>query len=219
MVTFSMDKKSLPKSYVNGRRDATNPAKSLSRTHTFSTTTNHLFQSRIYSQHGKQPLSSTPKECKSKLTNVQSGFDQNRVYSVHVLQGETLPDSPAETERLFFEFLSGFRVGGEFIYRDRLRSSLLLNHHSIDVDLRDLVVYNDELAQKVQEQPGEMIPLVSFCVPSVRIGDSACVSLYVNGVLTTESLFRLVGISFITISKIAFTSHSERDEWRVKQCC
>jgi hypothetical protein len=47
---------------------------------------------------------------------------------------------------------------------DRLRSSLLLHHHTLDVDLRDLVVYNDELGQKVQEQPGEMIPLVSWVV-------------------------------------------------------
>ena len=57
-------------------------------------------------------------------------------------------------------FLSGFRVGGEFIYRDRLRSSLLLHHHSLEVDLRDLGVWNEELGQKVQEQPGEMVPLV-----------------------------------------------------------
>ena len=44
---------------------------------------------------------------------------------------------------------------------DRLRSSLLLHHHTLDVDLRDLAVWNEELGQKVQETPGEMIPLVS----------------------------------------------------------
>ena len=96
------------------------------------------------------------------LTSPQSGFEANRVYSVSVLQGEQHPDSPAELEKLFFDFLSGFRVGGEFIYRDRLRSSLLLHHHTLDVDLRDLVAWNDELAQKVQEQPGDMIPLVRY---------------------------------------------------------
>jgi DNA replication licensing factor MCM5 len=45
--------------------------------------------------------------------------------------------------------------------RDRLRSALLMNHHTLEVDLKDLIVWNDELAQKVQEQPGEMVPLVS----------------------------------------------------------
>jgi len=36
-----------------------------------------------------------------------------------------------------------------------------MNHHTLEVDLKDLIVWNDELAQKVQEQPGEMVPLVS----------------------------------------------------------
>jgi len=99
--------------------------------------------------------------CGISTDSSQSGFEPNRIYSVSVLQGEDHPDSPAEVEKLFFDFLSGFRVGGEFIYRDRLRSSLLLHHHTLDVDLKDLVAWNDELAQKVQEQPGEMTPLVS----------------------------------------------------------
>jgi DNA replication licensing factor MCM5 len=51
--------------------------------------------------------------------------------------------------------------------RDRLRSSLLLHHHTLDIDLRDLVIWNEELAQKVQENPGDMIPLV-FSVHSSR---------------------------------------------------
>jgi DNA replication licensing factor MCM5 len=39
------------------------------------------------------------------------------VYTVHALDGETRPDQPSEIERAFYEFLSGFRVGGEFVYR------------------------------------------------------------------------------------------------------
>jgi hypothetical protein len=46
--------------------------------------------------------------------------------------------------------------------RDRLRSALLMNHHTLEVDLKDLIAWNDELAQKVQEHPGEMVPLVSW---------------------------------------------------------
>lgn len=90
----------------------------------------------------------------------QSGFDAPRIYSVGVLPGENHPDSRSQIEDAFLQFLSGFRVGGEFIYRDRLRSSLLLHHHSLEVDLRDLGVWNEELGQKVQEQPGDMVPLV-----------------------------------------------------------
>lgn len=89
-----------------------------------------------------------------------SGFDQNRVYSVQVLPGEERRDTPAETEKLFFEFLYGFRVGGEFVYRDRLRSSLLLGIHTLEVDVADVNIYNESLAQKVQERPGEVVPLL-----------------------------------------------------------
>lgn len=52
--------------------------------------------------------------------------------------------------------------------RDRLRSALLMHHHTLEVDLKDLIVWNDELAQKVQEQPGEMVPLVRSCFPFQR---------------------------------------------------
>lgn len=93
--------------------------------------------------------------------NRQSGFDASRVYSVAVHQPDGNPDSPSQIEDAFLQFLNGFRIGGEFVYRDRLRSSLLLHHHSLEVDLRDLGVWNEELGQKVQEQPGEMVPLVS----------------------------------------------------------
>ena len=48
-----------------------------------------------------------------------SGFDANRVYSVsvHDVPSATSPDSPSETEKLLFEFIQQFRVGGEFVYR------------------------------------------------------------------------------------------------------
>ena len=36
-----------------------------------------------------------------------------------------------------------------------------MHHHSLEVDLRDLGAWNEELGQKVQEQPGEVVPLVS----------------------------------------------------------
>jgi DNA replication licensing factor MCM5 len=48
-----------------------------------------------------------------------SGFDANNVYtvSVHDPPAATSPESPSETEKLLFDFLLQYRVGGEFIYR------------------------------------------------------------------------------------------------------
>ncbi|KAJ9095239.1 hypothetical protein QFC21_005605 [Naganishia friedmannii] len=63
-------------------------------------------------------------------------------------------------ERLFWEFLYNFRVGNEFAYRDRLRSSLLLGKHTLQVDLDDLLMWNEQLGQRVMEKPGECVPLL-----------------------------------------------------------
>lgn len=45
--------------------------------------------------------------------------------------------------------------------RDNLRANLLLKQHQIEVDLRHVGLYNDELAHAIQEKPGEVLPLVS----------------------------------------------------------
>ena len=48
-----------------------------------------------------------------------SGYDANRIYSVSVHNPPPAQniDQPAEIERMLFEFLLQYRVGGEFIYR------------------------------------------------------------------------------------------------------
>lgn len=48
---------------------------------------------------------------------------------------------------------------------DRLRSSLLLGRHTLEVDLNDVLIYNEELGQILMERPGECIPLVSINRP------------------------------------------------------
>lgn len=43
---------------------------------------------------------------------------------------------------------------------DRLKSALLMHHHTLEVDLEDLARFNPELAQRYQKTPGDMSPLV-----------------------------------------------------------
>ncbi|KAJ3548334.1 hypothetical protein NM688_g5310 [Phlebia brevispora] len=90
-----------------------------------------------------------------------SGFDADRVYnvSVHDLPDAVSPDTPSETEKLLLEFLLQYRVGGEFIYRDKLRANLLLKQYVLEIDLRHLGIFNDELAHAIQERPAEILPL------------------------------------------------------------
>ncbi|WVO14105.1 hypothetical protein L204_101733 [Cryptococcus depauperatus] len=87
-------------------------------------------------------------------------MEQGRIWSVGVLDGAHPQNTRSEIEKLFYEFLHGFRIDGQWTYRDALRSALLLKHHTLEVDWRDLMAWNEELAQKMQEQPGEMVPLL-----------------------------------------------------------
>lgn len=47
-----------------------------------------------------------------------------------------------------------------YLHRDKLRANLLLKQHQLEVDLRHVGLFNEELAHFVQERPGEILPLV-----------------------------------------------------------
>lgn len=49
----------------------------------------------------------------------------------------------------------------EYALRDKLRANLLLKQHQVEVDLRHVGLYNDELAHVIQERPADILPLVS----------------------------------------------------------
>ena len=83
------------------------------------------------------------------------------------------------------DFLLQYRVGGEFIYRyvymsldvpvyldvscrDKLRANLLLKQHQLEVDLRHLGLYNDELAHAVQDRPTEVLAVRNLTVLTIQ---------------------------------------------------
>lgn len=46
-------------------------------------------------------------------------------------------------------------------HRDKLRGNLLLKQYLLEVDLRHISLYNDELAHAIQDRPSDILPLVS----------------------------------------------------------
>lgn len=118
----------------------------------------------------------------SRRVRTMSGFDADRIWnvSVHNVPDPTAPEAASETSKLLYDFLLQYRVGGEFIYRcvwflldpppgshepcytsDKLRANLLLKQYFLEVDLRHVGLYNDELAHAIQDRPTEVLPLVS----------------------------------------------------------
>lgn len=45
--------------------------------------------------------------------------------------------------------------------RDGLRANLLLKQLYLEVDLRHVALYNEELAHSIQDRPGDVLPLVN----------------------------------------------------------
>jgi len=90
-----------------------------------------------------------------------SGFDRNQVYVVPVHAANPIGngEKPSDTLEALKQFLMDFRVGHAFIYRDQLRSNLLLKLFQLEVDLADVSLYNQRLADAIQRKPGETMPL------------------------------------------------------------
>ena len=96
-----------------------------------------------------------------------SGFDVGRVYSTHVLPGSDVaqaPDAPVQNEAALFEFVMHFRLGSEYLYRDRLRTNLLVRHYALDVQLEHVQLWSPTLAQALRETPIEILTLFEAAV-------------------------------------------------------
>ncbi|KAJ3513554.1 hypothetical protein NLJ89_g2886 [Agrocybe chaxingu] len=175
-----------------------------------------------------------------------SGFDANRVYSVsvHDPAAATSPDSPSETEKLLVDFILTFRVGGEFIYRDKLRGNILLKQHLLEVDLRHVSLYNDELAHAMQDRPAEVLPLfenaatkvarnilfplagqsedrteaATEAIPRVQVTIKSGLNLLQVRELTANTMNKLVRMPGIVISASVLSSRSTKLHLQCRAC-
>ncbi|KIM85493.1 hypothetical protein PILCRDRAFT_817522 [Piloderma croceum F 1598] len=175
-----------------------------------------------------------------------SGFDANHVYnvSVHDPPAASAPDSPSESEKLLFDFLLQYRVGGEFIYRDKLRGNLLLKQHQLEVDLRHVGLYNDELAHAIQDRPADILPLfenaatkaartilfplangseerteaASQSIPKVQVTLKSGLNMLQFRDLTANTMNKLVRIPGIVISASVLSSRSTKLHLQCRAC-
>ncbi|KAL2152055.1 hypothetical protein VTH82DRAFT_5239 [Thermothelomyces myriococcoides] len=74
--------------------------------------------------------------------------------------------TPAETEEtntqirsLLESFILDFRLDNVFVYRDQLRENALLKKYYCDVNIGDLIKFNEEIAHRLVTEPAEIIPL------------------------------------------------------------
>ncbi|KAI0883162.1 MCM-domain-containing protein [Annulohypoxylon maeteangense] len=88
-------------------------------------------------------------------------MDRQSVYSVSVFQSNSGPneDSRLQIQEQLVTFILQFRHDNIFVYRDQLRENALLKKYYCDVNVTDLIKYNEELAHRLVTEPAELIPL------------------------------------------------------------
>ena len=90
-----------------------------------------------------------------------SGWDEGSVtYSESIGNTDSSEFERTKAEESFFEFIRTFREENVFTYRDQLRRHYNLGKFTLEVDLQDLSAYDELLANKLKNSPGEYMPLV-----------------------------------------------------------
>ncbi|KAF9786866.1 MCM-domain-containing protein [Thelephora terrestris] len=173
-----------------------------------------------------------------------SGFDADRIWnvSVHGVPDPTAPEAPSETAKLLYDFLLQYRVGGEFIYRDKLRANLLLKQYFLEVDLRHVGLYNDELAHAIQDRPTDVLPLFessatkaarailyplsreenpdtpATSIPNIQILITSGLNMLQFRDLTANIMNKLVRIPGIVISASVLSSRATELQLQCRAC-
>ncbi|WFD23597.1 DNA helicase [Malassezia equina] len=170
-----------------------------------------------------------------------SGFDAGRVYSTQAISNPSErqpPNAPAQNETALFEFIQNFRLGAEYIYRDRLRSNLLVKQYVLDVQLEHVQMWSPALAQGLRETPAEILALFEAAVKRaarlilypVRTGEEcpeapdcqvtlrSTANLMAMRDLHAENISRLVRIPGIVISASVPSSRVTRLHLMCRDC-
>lgn len=105
-------------------------------------------------------------------------MDTQSVYSTHVYEPSVAEtgDTRQQIQTQLETFVLDFRLDNHFVYRyvtapvmtthwltilsDQLRENALLQKYYCDVNITDLINFNEELAHKLASEPAEIIPLV-----------------------------------------------------------
>ncbi|KAK4453284.1 DNA replication licensing factor mcm5 [Podospora aff. communis PSN243] len=85
----------------------------------------------------------------------QSVFS-SRIYGSSFGENE---DTNLQVRSLLESFILDFRLDNIFIYRDQLRENALLKKYYCDVNIGDLIKFNEEVAHRLVTEPAEIIPL------------------------------------------------------------
>lgn len=93
--------------------------------------------------------------------------DRQTAYSISIFgsqAGDERQDgtTPSRVQQQLVDFIMDFHLDNVFLYRDQIRENVLVKQYYCDIDIAHLISYDEELAHKLQQDPAEVIPLVSL---------------------------------------------------------
>ncbi|CAH0005100.1 unnamed protein product [Clonostachys byssicola] len=88
-------------------------------------------------------------------------MDRQSVYSTRTYNPtfDDATDSRIQLQKELEEFVLGFRLDNNYVYRDQLKENALLKKYYCDININDLISYNEELAHRLATEPADIIPL------------------------------------------------------------
>jgi DNA replication licensing factor MCM5 len=91
-------------------------------------------------------------------------MDQRSVYTQSLFGENRTEDGENSNQQVtkdLVDFILQFHLDDVFIYRDQIRENVLSKQYYCDVDIAHLIAYNEELADRLNNEPAEIIPMVS----------------------------------------------------------
>ncbi|KAI0805851.1 MCM2/3/5 family protein [Xylaria sp. FL0064] len=164
-------------------------------------------------------------------------MDRQSVYSVSVFQNSSGPneDTRLQLQEQLINFILQFRHDNIFVYRDQLRENALLQKFYCDINITDLIKYNEELAHRLVTEPAEIIPLFENALrkcthrivfphnPTAEIPEhqlllhSTAEDVSIRN-LDSETIARLVRVSGIVIGASVMSSKATELQIQCRSC-
>ncbi|KAF7189973.1 DNA replication licensing factor mcm5 [Pseudocercospora fuligena] len=89
-------------------------------------------------------------------------MDRQSVYTLSLFGEERSADGDQTNKQIQKEliaFILEFHLDGVYIYRDQIRENVLSKQYYCDIDIAHLIAFNEELANRLNNEPADIIPI------------------------------------------------------------
>ncbi|KAF2153351.1 MCM-domain-containing protein [Myriangium duriaei CBS 260.36] len=94
-------------------------------------------------------------------------MDRQSIYTASVFPEQPEANEDASRRKILqklVSFILEFHVDNTFKYRDQIRENVLSKQYYCDIDIADLIAYDEQVAHQLNNEPGEIIPLFESAI-------------------------------------------------------